>query len=425
MAKVLMATVPFMGHVYQALPLARKLTERGHDVLWYTGSAFTRQVESTGARYLAMRRAPDFGDRDLDEVFPGRRGLSGLAKLKYELKHVFIDAAPGQIGDLTEVLDQYHADVLLTERAFVGASALHELGGPPWAAYGISILPFSSRDCAPIGLGLPPSRSPQGRLRNHALNWLCNDVLFRDVAAHANQVRSRLGLPPLQEKFLDAGGSAYLYLQPTTPAFEYPRSDLPPQVHFIGPLLDEPPTDFSPPTWWSDLASPRPVVFVSQGTVQTDPKDLVLPAVRALAGEDVLVVVAANVPTTDVPANARVTSFVPYREMMPFTNVFVSNGGYVGVQTALAHGVPVVMAGRTEEKAEIGRRVAWSGVGLDLRAQRPQPDQIRAAVLTVLRDGGYRANARRVQADFARHDAPAEAVALIERLIATGEPVMR
>jgi len=38
----------------------------------------------------------------------------------------------------------------------------------------------------------------------------------------------------------------HLYLEGTVPAFEYPRSDLPPQVHFIGPSLLDPPTDYSP-----------------------------------------------------------------------------------------------------------------------------------------------------------------------------------
>jgi len=35
------------------------------------------------------------------------------------------------------------------------------------------------------------------------------------------------------------------HLEGTVPAFEYLR-DLPPQVHFIGPSLLDPPTDFIP-----------------------------------------------------------------------------------------------------------------------------------------------------------------------------------
>ena len=38
-------------------------------------------------------------------------------------------------------------------------------------------------------------------------------------------------------------------------------------------------------------------------------------------------------------------------------DVFVTNGGYTGVTLALAHGVPLVQAGTTEEKAEIAARI--------------------------------------------------------------------
>jgi UDP:flavonoid glycosyltransferase YjiC (YdhE family) len=59
----------------------------------------------------------------------------------------------------------------------------------------------------------------------------------------------------------------------------------------------------------------------------------------------------------------------------------VTNGGFNGVQSALSHGVPLVCAGKTEEKPEVCARVAWAGVGIDLKTQRPKPDQIKQAIL--------------------------------------------
>ncbi len=53
------------------------------------------------------------------------------------------------------------------------------------------------------------------------------------------------------------------------------------------------------------------------------------------------------------PANVRAAEFLPYAELFARTDVFVTNGGYTGVTLALAHGVPIVQAGTTEEKAEI------------------------------------------------------------------------
>jgi UDP:flavonoid glycosyltransferase YjiC (YdhE family) len=95
------------------------------------------------------------------------------------------------------------------------------------------------------------------------------------------------------------------------------------------------------------------------------------------------------------------------------------------VQFALANGVPLIVAGASEEKPEIAARVAWSGAGINLKTKAPSPEQLRAAVRSALETPGYRQNAHRVQADYTRHNAPLAAAALLERLAATGRPVLR
>jgi UDP:flavonoid glycosyltransferase YjiC (YdhE family) len=92
---------------------------------------------------------------------------------------------------------------------------------------------------------------------------------------------------------------------------------------------------------------------------------------------------------------------------------------------ALANGVPVICAGTTEDKPEAGNRMAYAGVGVNLKTNRPSEAQVRDAVKKVLADAQYRVNARRIQAEMARHDGPAEAATLLECLAATGRPVPR
>ncbi len=71
-------------------------------------------------------------------------------------------------------------------------------------------------------------------------------------------------------------------------------------------------------------------------------------------------------------------------------DVFVTNGGYGGVHYALASGVPIVLAGAGEDKPEVAARVAWSGVGVNLKTGRPRPAAIAKAVRKVLTDHSYR-----------------------------------
>jgi UDP:flavonoid glycosyltransferase YjiC (YdhE family) len=129
------------------------------------------------------------------------------------------------------------------------------------------------------------------------------------------------------------------------------------------------------PAWWGDLDG-RTVVHVSQGTVaNTDLEELLAPTMRALADRDVIVVAATGGAPVEslgeLPANARVAEFIPYDALMPRVDAFVSNGGYGGLHHALAHGVPMIVAGDTEDKMETTRRVEWSGAGINLRTARP------------------------------------------------------
>jgi MGT family glycosyltransferase len=425
MARFLFGSLPLTGHVTPGLPLARALVARGHQVRWYTGRKFRDRIEATGARWEPLRAAPDYDDEDLEAAFPGISRRTGLAALKFGAKHLFLDPAPAQMADLQGILEGFPADVVIGDPTFTGALFLAERGGPPRAVYGISALTLPSRDTAPFGLGLPPATTAVGRLRNRALGSLFDRFLFRDVDDHYNAIRARVGLPPSGTGALADALRARIYLQGTVAGFEYPRSDLPEQVHFVGAFLPDPSPDFAPPPWWCELLQHRvPVVHVTQGTMATSPEQLLIPTMQALAREAVLVVATTGrrqggaALTEAPPANARVEGFIPYGHLMPHVDVMVTNGGYGGVQIALAHGVPLVAAGRTEEKLEVCARVAWCGAGIDLKTSRPSPAGIRNAVRDVLSDPRYGANARRLAAQFARLDAAAEATSLLEALAA-------
>lgn len=430
LARFLIGSVPFVGHVTPLLPIARALVAAGHEVRWYTGRRFRERVEATGAQFQPMLCAPDLDEHGLSELFPARRGLRGLALLQHDIKHVFGDSAVGQVRDLEAILRQFPADVLLAESGFIGARWVHERGGPPWAVFNALPVTLSSRDTAPFGLGLPPGSSLFGRLRNQLLQALFSGVLFQESIQYVDGLRIRLGLVPTGEYVMDAALSPFLYLQGTVPAFEYPRADLPAQVHFVGPVLPDPAVDFSPPTWWGDLEGRRPVVHVTQGTVATEASQLLTPTIRALADQDLLVVATTGGQPLEtlgldkLPNNVRAERFIPHTELLPKVDLMITNGGYNGVQLALAHGVPLVAAGTSEDKPEVCARVAWAGVGLNLKTSRPSPGRIRKAVRTVLGDAGYCERAAALATQLRRHNAADESVRLLERLAVTGRPIL-
>jgi UDP:flavonoid glycosyltransferase YjiC (YdhE family) len=174
----------------------------------------------------------------------------------------------------------------------------------------------------------------------------------------------------------------------------------------------------------------RPIIHVTQGTISNDPNQLLIPTFKALADENVSVITTtgnrslADLDLSALPSNVRVEQFISYPQLLPQVDVMITNGGFLGVQSALAHGIPLITAGRSEEKPEIGARVAWSGVGIALKKQTPKPEQIRQAVQEILRNAQYRDRAKVLQAEIATYDFASRSVQLLEELARTQAPVL-
>ncbi|AXG76606.1 glycosyltransferase [Streptomyces paludis] len=419
---MLIATTPAPGHIVSMLDVARELTRRGHEVRWYTGRAFQQRVEQAGARFEPMDAALDFGGLSREEAFPAHAGLTGIASFTVGVRDIFYRTAPDQLADLLAVLERFPADCLLADDMCYGACFAAERTGIPLAWLSNSVYILGSRDTAPLGRGLGPGASRLGRVRNALLRCAGDRVVLRGLRREADRTRALVGLDRLGTSAMEnIARPPALYLMGTVPSFEFPRSDLLPGTHFVGGLLGLPPEDFEPPLWWPELLGGRPVVLITQGTTANDVGRLLVPAVRALADSDVLVVVTTG-STLDVgrlrplPANVRLERFVPYHHLLPHVDVMVTNGGYNGVNAALAQGVPLVVAPGSEENPDVAARVKWAGAGLVLGRRAVSESRLRGAVTTVLNDERYRLRARALAREHRSLDAPRRAAELIESM---------
>jgi MGT family glycosyltransferase len=422
MSSIIIAGFPAQGHVTPLLAVAENFVKRGDEVRFITGALFADKVAATGATYVPLPAEADFDDQPLAERYPERAKLKGLKAGVFDVEHVFARPAKSQYETIVAALAAKPADVVIAESVFVGASFLLQRprsARPAVVMCGVIPLSITSRDTAPFGLGLPPARV-LNRPRNAALA-----VIIRRVIQQANRTLNALHREvhgtDIPWTFIDWGRHADALVQFTVRSFEYSRSDEPSTVSFVGPLSATG-SRASLPEWWSDLDGTRPVIHVTQGTVaNTDYDQVIAPALRALADDDVLVVVTTGgrpVSTLPpLPVNARAATYLPYDELLPRTSVFVTNGGYGGVQHALRHGVPIVATGGKEDKPEVGARIAWSGVGRRIRSERPTPRALRRDILAVLNQPRYRQAARRVAADMAAAPGFAGLADIVDRLV--------
>jgi UDP:flavonoid glycosyltransferase YjiC (YdhE family) len=423
MATFLLCSTPVHGHVVPVMTIGRFLAGRGHRVVLHTGTRFERRALEAGLEFRPLEGGADFDDRDTAATLPERDRHRGLAQAQYDIQTLFVKTIPAQYATVRDLLEELHPDAVLTDSAFGGVTPWLFGDGPRPPMLGVGVTPLTQlgRDVAPAGMGLAPSATPLGRVRNRVLNRLARSVLFRDTQRVGERMFAEIGAPPMRHFVMDVSRSFDRLLQLTVPGFEYPRTDLSPNVRFVG-ALPPAPAEVAEPAWWGELtgAEPgtgtgtagRPVVHVTQGTVDNHDLDrLIRPTLAGLAELPVTVVVSMGgrpveelTRGTDLPANARVASYLPYDRLLQLTDVFVTNGGYGGVQQSLAAGVPLVVAGDTEDKPEVAARVGWSGAGVNLRTGSPSPEQVREGVLRLLAHDSYRRRAEEIAAEMARYD---------------------
>jgi len=155
------------------------------------------------------------------------------------------------------------------------------------------------------------------------------------------------------------------------------------------------------------LTDASTVVVVSQGTVDNrDPEKLIVPTLTALAGTKHTVVACTGHRNTDALRkrfphdNVIVEDWVNFDALLPLADVFVGNGGYSSTMHAIMAEVPIVSAGTLEAKNDVNARLAYRGLGYNLKTERPTPARVAAAVQRVLDEPSYKRNVARVAAEL-------------------------
>lgn len=421
MSKFLVITTPSIGHTLPLLPIVSEMVKSGHIVKWISGWAFKEQVEKTGADYIPMHPKYDRGTSDLYDFFPELMKLKRIAMIKFYWKTWLLEPVPYYVKQIEELLKVFKADAIIGDSFRNWAVFVTERGGPPFAMINVFPLIYPSNDVPPQGLGMLPNKSFFSKIKEKILRIILINMVYRSNQNYCNLIRAELGLTKFKRFFVMEGWErSNLVCQPTVPFLEFPRTKLPQNIHFIGPILIKPDPNFVPPHWWNKIISgDKKVILINQGTIAKSIDNLIKPSIAALKNENFLIVavpVKKN-QLNDLPPNVFVDEFIPFGNLLPYVDVAITNGGYGGVQNVLAHGIPLVIAGQSEDKMEVSARVEYSQTGINLKTSEPTPDKILEAVRKVLSNPIYKKNAEKFQSESKKYDAPQMAVKLLEQLI--------
>lgn len=379
MSRFLFVVPPLTGHVNPTLGVGRALAERGHEVAW-TGSEL----------YLRPLLGPDA------TVYPtGTRLLReqadcGLASVKSLWERFLLPYTRFTLPAVDRAVRSYRPDVLLVDQQMLAGAMVAHRHRLPWATL----------VCTAMELTRPLRALPRVEA------WM---------DGHLAVLWAEAGLPP-QER-LDPRFSPYLVVAFTGTALTGDVA-FPPHVALVGAALADRPA--GPPFRWDRLDPARQHVLVTVGTLAVElAQDFTARAVaalRPLGGRLQAVVVAEPTSVPDPPEHVLVVPRVPMLELLPHLDAVVSHGGLNTVCETLAHGVPLVVAPIRHDQPINAAQVVAAGAGVRVPFARVRPEQLRAAVTTVLDDPAYRTAAERVRDSFAAAGGVRTAADRIERL---------
>ncbi|SIS00251.1 UDP:flavonoid glycosyltransferase YjiC, YdhE family [Williamsia sterculiae] len=417
----MVAAPPVHGETAPVLQMGAELVTRGHDVTALVGTAFADAARHTGAHVVTLTGAADFDVREL-AARPDRVALKpGPVQMNWDFIHGFAAGIVEQHEAIQRMLDDDPDLVVLSNLLFMGCwpVALGASGHRPRRWVAVAANPLLIGDSATTVMGPVPGLAGDELARANSTANEQFEAMFTPTRDAVQRAVGQLGatdqVPGLPGAFYSLPDAVAAL---TVHEFDFPRVAPPDSLHYAGILPPRTPTGAITPSWWADLDTDTPVVVVTQGTVANeDLNELVVPTLASLAEEEVVVVAAlGRDPASlgiDPPANARVADYLPFDELLPRASVLVTNGGFGATQHALACGVPVVVAGATEDKAMVAAHVAHHAVGIDLGTQTPTREQLATAVRDVLRDGSYHRAAQRLRVAYSDADAAATVESLV------------
>lgn len=409
--KILFANFPADGHFNPLTGLAVYLKDLGADIRWYSSGTYTHKLKKLHIQHYPYRKAIDVESNNFDKVFPDRlKKKSQLAKLKFDIIHAFILRGPEYYADLTAIYKEFPFDVVIADCAFTGIPFIKELMKIPVVSVGVFPLAETSGDLPPAGLGIMPSHTLAGKIKQAFLRWFARQVIFRQPNAVLHRMFDEYKIPHHREGVFDMLiQKADLLLQSGTPGFEYSRSDLSKHVRFIGALLPYSPAEKREPWFDKRLNQYERVLLVTQGTVEKDIEKLLVPVLEAFKDSDNLVVCTTGGSKTDElrarfpQDNLVIEDFIPFGDVMPYADVYITNGGYGGVMLGIGNNLPLVVAGIHEGKNEINARVGYFKLGVNLGTENPTPQQVKTAVLKVTGDPVYKQQVEKLSREFSHY----------------------
>ncbi|UFJ42416.1 glycosyltransferase [Brevibacillus humidisoli] len=379
MARIMIVSQGFSGHVVPILGTGVELAKRGHEVWFLCTEKYRSLVEGAGLRFQTIR----------------------------------LDKAPTNLiqetmEDILHLVRQNAFDLIICDSAQSAPSYVAELCHIPWISFHTTV-------------PLPDELVPGDHASHRRMRYFYKKKL--------NKVRAVFGMAPLVDEVRTrgdfAGLSPRLHLAMVYPVMVRDETGLPDSIRYVGPCSYEEPhsQEGGQPAPGSD-----PVILVCTSSLPRDDFRIMMDryleaSVQAFGGKAYRLQVTDSRPysgATPFPSNVEwITRFPVHNELMPRADVVITHGGCSTLQKAMKYGVPMVIVPLGADHPILASRCEELGIAIVMEPGEMSAERLRQAVGQLLQDEGYRMRAKQLALDINRESPNSKSADLVEQQLAS------
>jgi MGT family glycosyltransferase len=391
-ARFLFALVDGGGTVPPAIGLAGELVRRGAVVHVLADPTIEASARSAGCAFSPWRNAPHFNSRaEQTAMIAAMEGRNPLRAVRAVKDFAGKEMTRRYAEDVVAAIRENPVDAVLADGLpgiLIGAQST----GLPTAALLAQIYVRPTPGLPLMGTGWSPGPGVLRRARDTVApkfaSWLLDRTLPR-----LNAVVEGYAQPPLRDVF-ELFDRCMKVLVMTSPSFDFVGGDLPANVRYVGPQLEDP--GWAAGQWHSPGTDP--LVLVATSSIFQHQVDLLQRIARALGTLPVRGLIttgpAVDPDEIEAPPNVEVVQAAPHSRILPEASVVITHAGHGTLIKALAAGVPLVCIPMGRDQKDNTVRALRHGTCIRLSV-KSTPDKIAKAVADILDYPQYAAAARR------------------------------
>lgn len=372
MNKIIFLNLPAHGHINPTLALINELTDRWHEVIYYSFPEFKEKIIATWAIYKEYTHAKNLVDN--------KKLLESMPFMYYKI----MEASYLIIDDLISDMKELKPDLIIHDAVSFWGKSLNKITKIP------TISSFACWLLTLKWIGIK-------KTIKETLKTKTKDIKhFLQAQKYYKKICKKYNLH--KEFFLhNIMNTADLNIVYTSREFQADQKSLPDKHYkFVGPSISVRNETFDKINLKD---TKKPIIYIALWTIINDNISFYNNCINALKTINATVIMAVGKNTNikifkKLPSNFIIKNYVNQLEILRHTDIFITHWGMNSVQEWLLNAVPLIVRPYIIEQDVIASQIKKTWCGIILK--KNSIETIKKAIEKVIENKQYRANCKKM-----------------------------